>query len=233
MLHRKLYTIAILSLFLIMHKGFFAAQAETTDQYCDPSTDRSFEHIIACYHLKVNDITNKQYANLKKFNQSISPNRTPSDANLPNISSQDQKVLMAPTQHYEHSNQTAREQAVRECKLEIETLININPQCLITLSLEQFYKTDQEIQTFIQTPTNQSQSLAFQTYWNKHRSDILDMLESNVTLYNQVFMSYPIHENIIKMQSQAALLNVELSKSIEILKNIPNKFENASTTECT
>ena len=230
MLHRKLYTIGILLALLVFRQGFFAANAEETANFCNPSTAREFEHIIACYHLKINDITNKQIANLKLFHEVINPNRQP-DLDLPTLNSLEQKDLMGPVTHYSNSAEQ-KDDLVELCTNETKTITNIHPQCLLTLSLDQFYESKQEIIEFMNRRENQAQQLKYQTYWLKHQDDIIEMLQANVVMYNQMFMSYPIHENILKMQNQAQLIIDELDKTADIIKHIPNKFDNASTTEC-
>lgn len=233
MLHRKLYTIVFLSTLLIAKLGFFSANAEETADFCDSSVDRNFEHIVACYHLKINDITNKQIANLKLFHKVIDPNR-PVDSELPTLTSVQQKMLLDPVTHYNsQAEDTIKQAALEECTSQTNTITNVNPQCLISLSLNQFEQSETEILEFIKMPVNQAQKLSYQTYWREHKLVILDMLEANVMIYNQMFMSYPIHTNILKMQEQAETLIQELDKTVDIIKKIPNKFENASTTECT
>ena len=94
MLHRKLYTVVLLTALLVLKQGFFSANAEETESFCDPSKSRNFEHIIACYHLKVNDITNQQIANLKLFHKVINPRRQDQDRGLPTLNATQQKDLL-------------------------------------------------------------------------------------------------------------------------------------------
>jgi|SaaInlStandDraft_2_1057019.scaffolds.fasta_scaffold159417_2 hypothetical protein len=231
MLHRKLYTIVLLSALLVLKQGFFSVNAEQTVSFCDPTKDRNFEHIIACYHLKVNDITNQQIANLKLFHKAINPRRQEEDSGLPTLNATQQKDLLKPVTHYD--NRAGNKQSIiEECTRAINTIKNIHPQCLLTLSIKQFYDSEQEVQEFIRKPVNRTQAAMYNSYWAQHKTDLLDMLQANVMMYNQMFMSYPIHSSILQMQDQAKLIVDELDKTVDIIKHIPNKFDNASTTEC-
>jgi len=232
MLRRKLYTLGILLVCLLLKQGLFSASAEGVEQFCDTASERNFEHIVACYHLKANEITNQQIANLKLFNKVIDPNRQPDD-DLPTINSTQQQQILAPVSHFVNGAEN-QEAVLEECfKPIVHNLNNVHPQCLLTRMLKQYYDSNQEIITFMGLAANRTQRVLYQSYWQKHTEDILDMMEANVMLYNQMFLSYPIHANILNMQEQAQSIITELEKTAEIIKHIPNKFDNASTTECT
>ena len=61
---------------------------------------------------------------------------------------------------------------------------------------------------------------------------ILMSIETAVNFYTQMLMVYPMHQNFIAIEEELLKTVETLKLSSNILETIPNKFTNATTTEC-
>ena len=216
MFHRSLLILAA-SIAIIIPAGFFSSAA--SDNFCADAKLRaaSIEHQMACFHSKVNKISNTQFAQLRKYyskefqiNRNLETDRDLFiDMGHYSIDSSDMSILDEAT--IDHCND--------KIKIAGQVFQNLTPQCLLSKMLHEYLILSNKVgisNDFLET-----------------QSDIILMsFESAVNIYSQYLLTYPVHLNYLDVQERLEIFIDELKKSSNLLEKIPNKFENATTTEC-
>ena len=216
MFHRSLLVLAA-SIAIVIPVGFFSSAA--SDDFCADAKlkSASVEHQMACFHSKVNKITNTQFAQLRKYyskdfqiNRNLDTDRELFiDLNHYGINISDRSILDDSTIDLCNDELTIAGQVFQ----------NLTPQCLLSKMLHEYLILANRVgvtNDFLEAQTD----------------IILKSFESAVNVYSQYLLTYPVHLNYLDIQERLEIFIDELKKSTDILENIPNKFENATTTEC-
>ena len=210
-----MYTLVFLATILLI--GSSLSIAESRDICSDPNP--SIEQLIACYHLDANNATNSHYANLHKI---YNPDTQ--------LSPTQHNDLIKPSDHFVFT--PGQEPKLPElCEAQINGISNVSQQCLLSKMLVNFYKYNSRIEDKLNAlPATEVQ---FKTdFWLRQKDAIFDMMEANVLLYNQMFMTYPMHSHFTTLKQTLVKIKDELKKSSDQAKKLPNQFQDASTTEC-
>lgn len=212
MLYRSLLVLILLAALIVPVKFFSFAE---NDHICSPeklTATSPVEQQVACLHFRLNKLVDNHFTLLKKF---VSPEYSK------DRSGDIDKAILGPVED-EISGPDAEPVKIPKCS-ETTTVKdfnfpNLTSKCLLDAMIVDYIKVYKQ---FGSDP-----------FFISQNDVILLSIETAVNFYTQMLMVYPMHQNFLAIEEELLKTVDTLKLSTSILETIPNKFTNATTTEC-
>ena len=217
MLYRSLLVLVLVAVILVPVKFFSFAENDNICSSAKLKSTSPVEQQVACLHFRLNQLVDNHFTLLKYF---VSPEysevRTASiDKAILGPVEEDIKIMLS-------SGPDAEPVQIATCskttRVKGLSFPNLTSKCLLDAMITEYIRVYQQV--------------GRERFFIEQNDVILMSIETAVNFYTQMLMVYPMHQNFLAIEEELLKTVETLKLSSNILETIPNKFTNATTTEC-
>ncbi len=217
MLYRSLLVLVLVAAILIPVKFFSFAENDNICSSAKLNPRSPVEQQVACLHFRLNQLVDNHFTLLKKF---VSPEYSKKrngriDMAILGPVEEDIQIKLS-------SGPDAQPVQIAKCsettKVKGFKFPNLTSKCLLDAMIIEYIRVYQQVGS--------------DPFFVAQNDVILMSIETAVNFYTQMLMVYPMHQNFIAIEEELLKTVETLKLSSNILETIPNKFTNATTTEC-